>query len=390
MQTSVYLFNPQGDDRLLRRSVLPRWLRGVEKTLLVVPRALCIHEQIDCSHLPLWKAWLWRQVAQVQARIRSPFVKTGYCGLRQGKRIHLWIWDMQFELDFALRHPNALPTKVMPSCLLAPGMRAGVGLQTADTTDGYEASLWADGLLQDTMYVPFRSISAWDVRSWAVHASERNENLGVKWPLTWQPGEADVVLQAGLMNSATKTWPGLLSTEKHRVDWRVALARWRKGVLLAASLGVAAYLGAGASEQYTLNSKLARAQAQKDQKILSMENASQQQRSAQIVLDWLDQVTPLQPKIPMGEYVAKLSDRVQRLDLAVRELEITGQTASAVLVPLGSQFRITAVIQAIEQEPLFYDARFVDVVGGDSFKFSWRLRAELPKEPASTEGVRRP
>ena len=386
MRTQFYLFDPKGEDRLLGRSNLPQLLRGWEKTLLVMPRALCIHEQIDCSSLPAWKFWLWRRVAQLQAKVRSPFTQTGFCALRQANTLHLWMWDAHHELAFAQRHPGATIERVLASAVFAPLQAQGVNVQDDGAGLGWQACLWSQGALLDTMAVPMTSVQAWDEQVWRQQASERNEQLNLKpafaWPLNWKPSHSGAPALSPIVSPAAKKWPGLLLPTAERLELRLVWPKWRRWGLIASSLAVAAFLGAVFAQYDGLEKKLALAKSQRDQRIQTLENATQQQKSAQKIVDWLDRVAALQPKLTMAQYVQQLSERLQRIDMAVRELELAGTTASATLVPIGPNFKITRVIDALESEPLFYDARFVDVVGGDAFKFTWRLR-EAPVQRAN-------
>jgi hypothetical protein len=378
MRTQFYLFDPKGEDRLLGRANLPQLLRSLEKTWLVIPRALCIHEQIDCVSLPVWKIWLWRRVAQLQAKLRSPFAKTGFCALRQGKTLHLWIWDASHEVAFAQRHPEAVVERVLASAVFAPPQVHGVNVQDDGAGLGWQACLWSQGALLDTVAVPQTLVQTWDAQAWRQQVSERNEQLNLKpelaWPLNWRPTHSVAPGFQLALSPVAKIWPGLILPTAEQFQWRVMLPKWRRWGLIASSLGVAAFLGAVFAQHHGLEKKLEQVKSQRDQKIQSLENATQQQKSAQNILDWLDRVASLQPKLTMGQYVQQLSERLQRIDMAVRELELSGTTASATLVPIGPNFKITRVIDALESEPLFYDARFVDVVGGDAFKFTWRLR----------------
>ena len=76
----------------------------------------------------------------------------------------------------------------------------------------------------------------------------------------------------------------------------------------------------------------------------------------------------------------------------MRDLELNPPTVTATLVQaVGAELRLTSVIGAIEANPLFYDARFIDVVGGNAFKFTWRVRGDSAASASSLQDpVKRP
>ena len=103
----------------------------------------------------------------------------------------------------------------------------------------------------------------------------------------------------------------------------------------------------------------------------------QQDRDAvQSLQRWLASAQTLVSTPTKLETLNEMATMFTRQGLVVRELELTPPTVSATLVSAGgSDIRLTAVIGAIEANPLFTDARFVDVSGGNAFKFTWRLKS---------------
>jgi hypothetical protein len=358
MLKTTYLFNP--DVKAQQRS---SWLGALQSEVLVIDRGQCLHERVPLGGLSRWH---WQSFAQVQVRARSAFARPGWCAVVQGDFLHLWMWEAVLEDEAARQQSGRRPSRVIASSLL--GKRANTGVQWIKALhgEGVEARLWRNDQLIDSRWFEKLPTDA----EWNLWRSTLGEAVSAQWPLT--------LSLAQVRAPQLDTWARPLLPKRKQAAPSLLMANWRIALLALISVGLISWLAFLLGQQQRIESALVQAQLQRTKKLADFENASSERQKAQERLKWLDTAAAYERPIRMYDYVEASAGVVLKLGLALRDIEVgAGVVTATVIVPPGVNFRITSVINALEREPLFYDARFVDVVAGDGFKFSWRLRSRL-------------
>ena len=171
-------------------------------------------------------------------------------------------------------------------------------------------------------------------------------------------------------------WASNLTPPAHKAPG-VALAK-AVPVLLTASSAVLA--GWGSFYYFQKESQQAAIQTgieSQDRILAELEPLRQAKQNATQRLRWIDAAQQLSPPLTTHGILAELAEILAPQGLVVRELELSPATLQMTVVSTtGNAPRLTYIISSIESHPWFYDVRFVDVVGGNGFKFALRLDAK--------------
>ncbi len=365
-----YLFNQHGADYNLSpktASLLPAGFFGLR---LVVPRALCVVFRANCAGVPRWSL---RGFAQLQAEQFTPFQNFGVCAVKQGQNLHLWLCDKTLEEAFAEKHGGRPARQVVPQSLLSQPINRGVQWLRHSQQEGLEAQLWNNHLLLDSLY--FQTPPTAD--KWDTLMAQQPDLLTTGWSAT---------LPAGSHNPATefvqKAWARNLLNPPLRLP-RLKVVPIARVALWASTAVLAAGTAATLTERATHQNAIAEGVESQKKRLADLEPLQQARDAVQSLERWLVGAQALAPSPSKLEIMNEIATLVTRQGLVVRELEVTPPTISATLVPAtGSDIRLTAVIGAVEANPLFTDARFIDVSGGNAFKFTWRMRSSASRTSA--------
>lgn len=371
MLQEAYLFNPLGPDALLAPP-LPSYIPAAFKTLrLILPRHLCSYHRIDCEGVPRLKL---ASFAKIQAQSLTPYSTHGACAVRQGHWLHLWTWDADLETQFRAKHADAPPVQTMPLSLYSQPLASGIRWQSEPGQPGIEAQLWHNHQLQSSLWLHTPP----SPEDWAQLQAHHPELSHIGWPavlpaITATPAQARPWAR-NLLQPHLAAGP--------RLDWqRLAPITLTLASALLAGWGSALWAEKIAYQQAIQHSKEEQAHL-----LAQLEPLQQKRQQAQQTLQWIESAQALAPAPTMHAILSELATILAHQALAVRELEINTPTLQATLVPTnGSAPRLTAILAALEEHPWFYDARFVDVVGGNGFKFSWRLRSTAGNTPLPQE-----
>ena len=323
---------------------------------------MCVVFRTSCQGVPRLSL---RGFAQLQAEQLMPFQNSGVFAVKQGQMMHFWLWDKTLEVNFAEKHEGRTPRQVFPQSVFSPPIERGVQWFRHPQQHGIEAQLWSNRLLVDTLYFDV-SPTADD---WRVLIAQQQDLLATGWPAE---------LPAGTQNPVTrfikKPWASNLLRPALRLP-RLQFAPIARAALWASSAVLAAGTAATLTERAQHQSAINQGVENQKKRLTELEPAQKARDSVQSLESWLASAQALSPRPSKLDIMNEIATMVIRQGLSVRELELIPPTVSATLVPAtGSDIRLTAVISAIEANPLFTDARFVDVSGGNGFKFTWRLR----------------
>jgi hypothetical protein len=323
---------------------------------------MCVYIRLGCAGIPRLSL---KNFAQLQAEQRSPFQNFGAYAVKQGSTLHLWLWDKAIETAFSGKHPGRISRSVIPQSLLSEPLEHGVHWLRHVSQNGIEAQLWRNKQLVDSIYF----VKPPSAQDWSARLLQSPELNALGWP-TALPLSADR-RDAGLEK---KVWARNLLMAALRLPaiQGAAIAHltlWAFTAVLAA--GTASILSERALHQKAITEGV----ENQKQRLAALEPVQQARETVKGLESWLASAQTLSPQPTKLDILNSIAVMLTRQGLTVRDLELSPPTVSATLLPPpGSDIRLTAVIAAIEANPMFTDARFVDVVGGTAFKFTWRLR----------------
>lgn len=333
---------------------------------------MCIVFRTSCAGVPRLSL---RGFAQLQAEQFMPFQNSGVFAVKQGQTMHLWLWDKALEGSFAEKHDGRTPRQVLPQSVFSPPIDRGVQWFRHAQQQGLEAQLWSNRLLADSLYFDAPP----SANDWRTLIAQQPDLLAAGWPAELPAGS-----QSPATTFAKKPWGRNILQPALRLP-RLQFAPIAKVALWASTAVLAAGTAATLTERSQHQSAINQGVESQKKRLADLEPAQKARDAVQSLERWLASAQALSPRPSKLDTLNEIATMVTRQGLVVRELEFIPPTISATFVPTtGSDIRLTAVIGAIEANPLFTDARFVDVSGGNGFKFTWRLRE------ASTSQAMRP
>lgn len=379
MLTESYLFESGGLDHHLGGRVVPFVPSILRSLRLVIPQDSCVYARVNCAGVPRMGL---PGFARMQAEQLSPFQMFGACAVKQDQTLHVWMWDKAIETDFAEKHGGRPASSVLPQALFSVPREQGVTWLRYKNQQGASAQLWRAGKLVDAMY--------WSLpptpESWTTQAAQQPELATRGWPQTLPSGS-----MAGTNIVADKPWGRNLLVNPVQLP-AIQVIPLARAVLWLATAVLAAASAAYLSERYAHQKAIADGAVSQRQRMAALEPEQQARDAAQSIGRWVQSAQALSPRPAKIDILNEAAVLLTRQGLVVRDLELTPPTITATLVQAtGGELRLTSVIGAIEANPLFYDARFIDVVAGGAFKFTWRIRGEGAGAVANTpDPVKRP
>lgn len=367
-------------------SLVPSALRGLR---MVVPQDQCFYARVSCAGIPLRRL---AGFARLQAEQLSPFQNFGAYAVRQDGVLHVWMWDKTLEINFVNQHPGRSLRSVVPQVLFSAPHERGVSWSHyvgAGGKTGESALLWRSNKLVDLIY--FAQQPAFE--SWVAMLMQQPQLPLLGWPSEVPSGSA-----LGSIPVLNKPWARNLLVNRWAMP-RLALQPLARLVLWCCTVGLAGASATFLAQRYADEKAIVDSAESQKQRMAALEPQQQARDAAQSLGRWLASAEALSPRPAKIDLLNEAAVLLSRQGLVVRELELTPSTVSATLVPItGAELRLTSVIAAIETNPMFYDVRFVDVAGGNGFKFTWRLRtdtsrqasapSEAPSEAAAVPGRR--
>lgn len=369
MPIQSYLFSRNGTEHPLdtgKSSMVPRFLRSLQ---LVVPRQSCVYSRVACTGVPRLGL---KGFANLQAEQLSPFKKFGVYAAKQGDTLHIWTWDKALETEFADRRGKAARTVVPRSVLTSP-IEQGVSWIKTPAHAGLEAQLWKNRQCIDTLFFETPP----NQTDWSDYVGTDPHLRALGWP-------SQIPSNPNTNSLTLKPWARNLLKGPLRLP-KIKLEPIARFVLWLATAALAASTAAWLSERHAHRQAIAEGVENQRQRVAALEPLQRDRQATQEVVNWLAQANSLSPRPSRLEVLNEIASTVTRQGLVVRDLEFSPPTISAILVPIrSSDVRLTAVIGALEANPLFFDVRFIDVVGGNGFKFTWRLKGAGQPSAAAT------
>jgi hypothetical protein len=352
------IYNPTGADwriKEARTSFWPNWLRPPR---MVMPRELCYYQHISCRGIPLYKL---REFARLQIQLHSPFVTYGSSAVKQGPVMHLWIWDSQHEAQFAEKHPKYKPHAPLVQSLFSTPREQNVVWLQPQVSSGFEAQLWHNKKLQDSIF--FANLPT--QQQWQDRLEQDSQLKTLGWPHLLPPPKF----------SALARWPwGFnLATRPQKLR-RLAVAKLVTPLLISLSIAIASWAAWLQGQTVAYQKLISASNSQLEEKIAQDQPQQKARARTQLLLLQTQAIRSLSST---GSTLAALDETAKLLErqgMWLRDIEINGLSIEATLVaPGGSSPRLTAILAAIENNPLFYNAQFVDVTSGAGFRFTWRI-----------------
>ena len=322
----------------------------------VVPRELSVYFRISCRNVPFHQL---KGFARLQAQALSPFVRFGSSAVRQGAYLHLWIWDKAEEERFSQQRGGITRFTTIAQSLLSKPLRDGVVWVVSG--QGVEAQLWSGNQLQDAQWFDEPP----SAKAWQQRLAESPGLLARGWPqhLPAQPPATAEAQRAWARNLTPRAQPGSGFSAQR-------LSRQLLVLAVVSVLGWAAWLLG--QKQGLENIKAQNESFQQQQ--LSQRGPDHASRVATLQLQQrIQSIQALHEGSSPRRVLEGVSTLLSRQGLWLRDIHIQAETVEATIVaPPGITPRLTSIVAALENEPMFREARFVDVLPGGGLKFSWR------------------
>lgn len=353
-------------DDLVRGGVSIRkkhWSSNIFSIKIILPRDLCFYHKVSSEKIPFYKI---KNFAEIQARSHSPFSNFGLFSLKQGKWLHIWMWDKKIEDDIEYFLGGGQLFQIYPSSLTACQKENGVYfINSAINNNSLEAQLWKNKLLVDTMCLNAPPTAA----SWFNVLNEDPQLISTGWPL-----ELD---QTNLLERSLLTWGRNLTPREAgriRIQWPFLFDL----SLLIITVFFMAWAVMIFSEKRTLEALIEDKVNVRVKTVESLEPLLEKRLRVEAVNTWLAQANELYINPSMDQILNDFSDFMPRYDLVFREIDISPPTIQAVFVAKKGDINLTNILEYIENNEYYYDARFVDTVGNDGYKVTWRIKSRIP------------
>jgi hypothetical protein len=362
-----FLYNPFSPNSAFNKAPI-QWWRTTRYA--AIPRALTSYHQVDCTGVPFHKL---AQFAKLQAQAHSPFIQFDCSAAKQGRKLHIWIWEARHSQTVSETHG----TKYKPiaqSLMVKPVSDGMIWNTHSDHAQlGHEAQLWVNRKLQHSLWFQARpTADAWHAR---IVNDPTLQALG--WPLH--------LPHAVLANTLHRPWSrNLTPAQTPPVNW----LRLSQGAALLCATVMSLWAGWLYGQTQGFKSRIQSNAATQEKQLADNTPQVMAKAKTSVHVQRIRQYQQLQSQPRITEILDTLSTQLNRQGLWVRDLDITPPTVEATIAtPPGFTPKLTAIIGTLESSDIFYDARFVDVSGGNGFKFTWRLAAtESATHSASDQG----
>ena len=346
--------------------VAQRWGRG---PVLVLGRQLCVHFALDAEGVP--RSGLGGFVA-LQAGRLSPFARFGGAYVRQGSRVHVWVWASDV-VTRALATLNSLAgnVQVIPESLCGVVPAQGVALRPC--TAGFEALRFEDGLLRENQWWPQEP----DAVALGAFANNFPVTRVVNTPLDrvragdwWARGVRPVPV-AGAQESMS--WFTRLQSPVALV-----MAGW---VMLACAAG---YVGWVAAVGQALSHNKSSLQLEMDTLLAQSARGAGSREGKASALDaqWVRDVSRLTAGVQLDGLVNSLTPGLASRGLLIRELVVERDEVKLVLVSgYGGPINLDEAVAALESVPLWQRVELLDLNDPTRARFGLKLKSTPQVQP---------
>lgn len=332
--------------------------------VLVLGRQFCVHLTLDASGVP------GRRVADfvdLQVSRLSPFAQSGGVFVRQGDKVHVWVWPQEMVTAQQRRLDTGHGRwRVLPESLWGEVPMRGTIIRHCMA--GVEALRFDGGHLQDAMWWP-QAPTAPDIAkfsegtqvSQATESARERVQRGRRWASKVQavsaPG-AKVQAPTGLV-----AWLG------------TPLAFVMLGWLLLGLAG--AYAGWTLASASTVVSAKVEVQAELDRLLSQGARGTRVRAGAALEQDtqWVQEVRQLTRGVRLHELLQRLAQPLSSRGLLLRELLIDRDEVKLGLVSgYGGAVDLDEAISALESVGLWQRVELLDFAHPSLARFSLKLR----------------
>lgn len=346
--------------------VAQRWGRG---PVLVLGRQLCVHFSLDATGVP--RSSLGGFVA-LQAGRLSPFARFGGSFVRQGNRVHVWVWS----LDVISRALSGLAPlvgnlHVVPESIYGAVPKQGVAMRPCVV--GYEALRFEGGLLQDNQWWPqepvavvFEAFANKLPVSKAVNTTQDRVRAGDRWA------------------RSVRAVPDAGAAEP--VGWLTRLQSPVALVMLAWMMlaGAAGYVGWLAAAGQALSQNKSALQVEMDTLLAQSARGagSQQGKASALDAQWVRDVKRLTAGVKLDGLVNSLAPGLASRGLLIRELVVERDEVKIVLVSgYGGPINLDEAVAALESASLWQRVELLDLNDPTRARFGLKLKSNLEVQP---------
>jgi len=362
MLKTRFLFDPAGEDLVLTPGFSQSWIRSALGVALVMPRGQCVYARLSAQGVPLLRL---RDFARLQLGTLSPFQVPDYYVIRVGTVLHAWMWDAKHALDFSRRHNfgDDVAIHVVPSSVCVPKpaktTSSAIFLQRA-FEPGIEAQLWSGDTLQHSGW--FEAMPA--APEWQSWRADVNHRELVEWP--------DALPEVVTLTRPAPAFKAGFLTRRRRAT--LSLTRlWPVTLSLAtvALVGYGAWLLGRIDQQHRAIVQLNESQSLASANSEPLLEARQQTLALQYEIKGMSHLIPK----PTGSTVLRaVTDVMYSQGLVIREFEFDGATVRVTVLAGQGDLKMSRLIEAVEANPLFEGARFIDSSPQGGVRFSWNIR----------------
>lgn len=339
--------------------------RWALRPTLVIGRQHAVHLTLDAAGVP------WRQTAayaRLQVPRLAPFASADGVFLRQGSRLHVWLWPAALVQQALTRAgwsdggSDGRAVQVLPESLWVGAPRSGTVLQACAT--GTEALRFVDGQLQQTQWWPAEP-SAEELATVTAGSGLTRVNKTVQdrlrqgGPWTWRASALG--LQAAAEPTSRQKWsPG--------VAW-----------VVAGALGLAMSLAYGAwmlREGWLLAQAKTEVQAQLDDWLQSRQTKGGTRASPLAAQDaqWLRSVREATRGVQLEALLTRLAGPLAARGLQVHELVVERDSVKVALVSgYGGAVDLDLAVSALEQAGPWEQLELLDTANTAQPRFAWKL-----------------
>lgn len=335
--------------------------RWALRPTLVIGRQHAVHLTLDAAGVP------WRQTAayaRLQVPRLAPFASADGVFLRQGPRLHVWLWPAAL-VQQALKRAgwsDGRAVQVLPESLWVSAPRSGTVLQPCAT--GAEALRFVDGQLAQTQWWPeapgAAELAAMTAGSDVTRTSMASqERLRQRTPWTWRTSALG--LQTAAESATRQKWtPGLA--------WVVA-----GGLGLGMSLAYGAWV---LRESWVLAQAKTEVQAQLDDWLQSRQAKGGARTSPVAAQDaqWLRAVREATRGVQLEALLQRLAGPLAARGLQVHELVVERDSVKVALVSgYGGVVDLDLAVSALEQAGPWEQLELLDTANTAQPRFAWKL-----------------
>lgn len=286
------------------------------RTTVVVPRQVCVFEQLPCAGV----AWHERAgFARLQAIRLAPHAVTGGSAVVRQRRLMLWLWD-DHEVQTALTAAGLDPARVTciaePLLLTVPKASGPFALRSQGGTDHL---VLADGAVLESQWLP-------------------DDTLGRAPPdLLRGPWARDLLNTRGLAGTR----------DAAALQRALVVASW------ALAFGCAGYLAYWAGQWQGLESRMTSRDAVSDQSSTDFGRLLQLKQSQAADQAWLDNFDRLSRSVDVEAVLETLQRPMEANNLVIKELELRNEDLRVLVGSAGGDIDLPRVLRALTAVPGF-------------------------------------